>query len=49
MACAVAAGTRKLQTAIEALTVHLYPVADTGSLANVNTPTEWDTFQNATR
>jgi molybdopterin-guanine dinucleotide biosynthesis protein A len=46
---AVEAGTHKLLAAIEALNVHRYLVSETGSLVNVNTPMEWNTFQNATR
>ena len=45
---AVEAETHKLHAAIEVLNVHLYPVSTPESLANVNTPTEWKTFQNAT-
>ena len=47
LAHAVAKGTHRLLTAIEALSLHLHPVSATDSLVNVNTPTEWKTFQNA--
>ena len=45
---AVEAEIHKLHVAIEVLNVHLYPVSTPEALANVNTPTEWKTFQNAT-
>jgi molybdopterin-guanine dinucleotide biosynthesis protein A len=44
---AIKAETHRLTAAIEALSVHLYPVSATDALVNVNTPTEWNTFQNA--
>jgi molybdenum cofactor guanylyltransferase len=44
---AVAAGTHRLHSAIEALTVHFFPVSHAGWLANVNTPAEWTSFQDA--
>jgi len=44
---AVEAQIHKLHAALEVLKVHLYPVSTTGFLTNVNTPTEWTTFQNA--
>jgi molybdopterin-guanine dinucleotide biosynthesis protein A len=44
---AVEADIHRLLTAIQALNVHLYPVSEAGSLVNVNTPTEWKSFQNA--
>ncbi len=47
LAQAVQAEKHRLLTALESLNVHLYPVAAEGSLINVNTPTEWNSFQNA--
>src|SRR6185369_3133982 len=47
LARAVEAGTHRLLAALDALIVHYYPVSETGRLVNVNTPMEWNTFQNA--
>ena len=45
---AVQAGIHKLQHAIEDLNVHFQPISAPELLANVNTPDQWKTFQNAT-
>ena len=44
---AVQIGTHKLQTAIQELQIHEFPVLATDILINVNTPADWIAFQNA--